>query len=467
MSANQCSSCGSGTSPNHLTCQSCGAVHVDLDPKQELDAIKEVAATARKIGAESENILEALMAQTGAAEGQSKHERIAQLWTYAFIPMTFEAQFQALNQCVGAIKTSGRSDHAGKIMANQALVRRGELLVASMEAHGQSDPSLRPRFVAAKTLFEQTRDRSASLEKAGKRKAYIAIAVSVGMVVIMGTFVFSIMPDMSPVTPTPPTVESTTIPSELRGTWVHQQHRQTGCSETQQKVLVTSNTIDWAESCSNSRRETISGVKVTENDGTSSLVEGSYNGGDCKGTTLERMGDELILSFRCQPGESKAMYGSFRNRTLTFTRSTPAPAVAADTIPSARKFPVPAKLRGNWRSSASRELVHSITLTKQGLRVASAKSQTGPLKCEEVIPWVHFEPDPTASSPAWRGAFVYSDPEADGWLYAKLKGVSMQIDGDQLSVSYEARELASPKSEYACLKGALTRYQRGEPLRPQ
>ncbi len=180
-----CKACGAGADANHLTCQFCGAATVELNAKQELEAIRELASTAKRIGAEQEDFMKSLMAQTGAAEGTSKHERIAQLWSNAFVPMTFEAQFQALTQVTGAITTSGRSDHAGKHLANEALIGRGEILAATMNATAAQDPGLVARATAITTQFQSTKNKAEKFEQAGRNKAKLMVIFGIGFFVLI------------------------------------------------------------------------------------------------------------------------------------------------------------------------------------------------------------------------------------------------------------------------------------------
>jgi hypothetical protein len=194
-----CKTCGAGQDANYLTCQFCGAATVTLDADQELRAINELADTARRIASEkmtsglAGNMMENLMAQSGAIEGASKNERIAQLWTSAFIPLTFEAQFQALTQVAGTITTAGRSDHAGKHLANEALIRRGETLVATMNATTSQDPTLAARAAAISTQFQQTKTKAEKFEQAGRNKAKAMIFVVAGIVILMLVGVASIL----------------------------------------------------------------------------------------------------------------------------------------------------------------------------------------------------------------------------------------------------------------------------------
>lgn len=188
-----CKTCGAGHDANYLTCQFCGAASVTLDAEQELQAVRELADSAKRIGAEKEDLMSSIMAQTGAAEGSSKNERIAQLWSNAFIPLTFEAQFQALTQVTGSIKTSGRSDHAGKHLANEALAQRGEALVATMNATAAQDPTLAARAAALSTQFQQTKTKAEKFEQAGRNKAKAMIFVAAGFVILMIVGVASIL----------------------------------------------------------------------------------------------------------------------------------------------------------------------------------------------------------------------------------------------------------------------------------
>jgi len=306
MSSETCGACGAASDANFLTCQYCGAAAVTLDPEQELQAIRELAATARKIGGESENVLQSLMAQSGAAEGSSKKERIAQLWTNAFIPLTFEAQYQAIAQVVSAITTTGRSDHAGKIVANETLIRRGEMLVAAMEANAANDPSLAGRAAAIKTQFEQTRGEAKNLKKKGYRKAYITIAMVPIMLGLLFFFATVIMPKMMPKIDdgTPPTGDP--IPAEFRGEYTVEEYAwNSGCSESKEGARVTSNTISWWNGCHGIPKISLSGVTAIEAGGVLNIVTAQGNGmggheaADCKGSSMERSGDKLIVQVNC------------------------------------------------------------------------------------------------------------------------------------------------------------------------
>ncbi len=180
-----CQACGAAVDANYLTWQFCGAATAELSAEQELSAIRELASTAKRIGSEKEDFMKSLMAQTGAAEGSSKNERIAQLWSNAFVPLTFEAQFQALTQVTSSISTSGRSDHAGKHTANESLIRRGEVLVATMNATAAQDPALVVRATAASTQFQATKEKAEKFERAGRNKAKMMIFFSIGLFVLL------------------------------------------------------------------------------------------------------------------------------------------------------------------------------------------------------------------------------------------------------------------------------------------
>jgi hypothetical protein len=361
MSELLCDACGAGTNSNHLTCQFCGATCVDLEPKQELEAIKEIAATARRIGGDSEHGLVAMMAQTGATEGQSKHERITTLWTHAFVPMTFEAQAQALAQVVSAMTTSGRADPPGKLVANEALVRRGELLCASMDAHAASDPSLHPRAVALRGLFEQTRHQSQKLEQTGKNKTYLAVGFSLAVLAFIvfgvGYMMDSSHPpqpaktsDPASVTPTEATtphkakaslsapdtgaqdttlktasaavvssptlsvLKPTKIPRALRGEYVRESLRLKDgpCSELSQRAMLTSNSIAWSHDCASRTKELLTDVRVVEEGDRFTLVAGTLGGGSCAGSYVEKVGSNLILQLRCKsPTGLKAVWSRY------------------------------------------------------------------------------------------------------------------------------------------------------------
>lgn len=96
-----------------------------------------------------------------------------------------EAQFQALAQVNGAISSSGRSDHAGKHLANEALIRRGEILIASMAPAAASDSSLASRCAVASAQFNQSKEKAQNLEKAGIKKAKTVIFVVGGFVLLL------------------------------------------------------------------------------------------------------------------------------------------------------------------------------------------------------------------------------------------------------------------------------------------
>jgi hypothetical protein len=346
MSELSCDACGAGAHFNHLTCQFCGATRVALEPKQELEAMKEIAATARRIGGEAEHDPVVMMAQTGETEGQSKHERIATLWTHAFVPRTFEAQAQALAQVASAMTTSGRADHAGKLVANEALVRRGELLCASMDAHVASDSSLHPRAVAVRGLFEQTRHRSQKLEQTGKNKAYLAVGFSLAVLAFIVFGVGSMMDSMHPPEtaktasdtptedPTPkqekaslpaphadakdtvqkpdpvavvtspplPLPKPTKIPRALRGEYVREALRlkEGPCSELSQRAMLTSNSIAWSHDCASNTKELLTNVRLVDEGDRFTVVAGTLAGGSCAGSSLEKVGPSLILQLRCK-----------------------------------------------------------------------------------------------------------------------------------------------------------------------
>jgi hypothetical protein len=172
----QCITCGAAGDANFLTCQYCGAASDALDPAQELQALRELAATAQEIGSTSENLIMSEMLRMGVAEGSGKLERIAKLWTNAFVPLTFEAQHQALLQVVSAFTTSGRADHAGKHSANEALIRRGEVLIAAMDGTVAADSALAARAAVIKTQFQQSRDAAENLKKKGYKQAHNMMA---------------------------------------------------------------------------------------------------------------------------------------------------------------------------------------------------------------------------------------------------------------------------------------------------
>ncbi len=205
-----CSGCGAAADTNYLTCQFCGASLSEVSAGDEIKAIQEIALTAQRIATEKTstnagnpfnmgNMMQQMMEQTGVVEGQSVGERLALLWTNAYVPVTFEGQAQAFSLVLTNITTSGRSDHAGKHAANEANINRGESLLMQMEMHAASDPGLRPRVEVARRQLEKKQEKVSSFKSSGHKKAYVAIGVAVVMVVAMLIFVLMmVMKDNRP-----------------------------------------------------------------------------------------------------------------------------------------------------------------------------------------------------------------------------------------------------------------------------
>ncbi len=199
----ECSKCGAPADTNYLTCQFCGASLSEVSAADEIKAIQEIGQTAQRIASEAAssgigsmnmgNMMQQMMEQTGAVEGQSVGERLALLWTNAYVPVTFEGQAQAFAIVINNVTTSGRSDHAGKHAANEANISRGEALLMQMEMHAAKDPGLRPRVDLARQQLARQQEKVASFKSAGFKKAYIAIGVAGVFLVLMFYFVFSAM----------------------------------------------------------------------------------------------------------------------------------------------------------------------------------------------------------------------------------------------------------------------------------
>ena len=200
----QCSKCGAPADTNYLTCQFCGASISEVSAGDEIKAIQEIARTAQRIVTEASssntggafnmgNMMQQVMEQTGAIEGQSVGEKLALLWTNAYVPITFEGQAQAFSQVLTNITTSGRSDHAGKHAANEANINRGESLLMQMEMHAASDPGLRPRVEVARRQLEKQQEKVTSFKSSGLKKSYIAFGIAGVFVVLMLVFVVTML----------------------------------------------------------------------------------------------------------------------------------------------------------------------------------------------------------------------------------------------------------------------------------